>query len=277
MLLQGKRALVMGVANRRSLAWGIAAAFHREGAELAFTYRRDRSRENLIDLLDRIGDSGRYLTLACDVTSDAQVEAVFKQLLNHWGRLDIVIHSIAHADRLDLTGSFSAISRGGFAHALDTSAYSLLSIARNAIPLFNPAGGGSIIALTYDAVERVVPSYNVMAIAKAALETEVRYLAAELGLRRIRINAISAGPIKTLASSAVPGVSRLRAVTEVVSPLRTNVTPNDVGAVAVFLASDLSKAVTGNTIFVDGGMHIQSVSYSRNQLPTFRARPDGVS
>lgn len=256
MLLAGKRALVMGVANRRSLAWGIAAAFRREGAELAFTYRRDRSRENLLDLLDRVGDASRSLTLPCDVTSDAQVEGVFKSLADHWGRLDIVVHSIAHAERSDLGGSFREISRAGFAHALGTSAYSLLSIGRHASPLLDAAGGGSIIALTYDAVERVVPEYNVMAVAKAALEAEVRYLAADLGVRRIRVNAISAGPIRTLASSAVRGVSRLRAVTETISPLRTNISQEDVGAVAVFLASDLSKAVTGNTMFVDAGLHL---------------------
>ncbi len=174
-------------------------------------------------------------------------------------------------------GTFRGIARAGFAHALGTSAYSLLSIGRHASPLLDAAGGGSIIALTYDAVERVVPEYNVMAVAKAALEAEVRYLAADLGVRQIRVNAISAGPIRTLASSAVRGVSRLRALIETTSPLRTNISQNDVGAVAVFLASDLSKAVTGNTMFVDAGMHILGVSQSRSQVPLSRTRQDDAS
>ncbi len=246
----------MGVANHRSIGWSVATALHREGAELAFTYRRDRSKENLFKLLDRIGGASRFLTFPCDVSEDAQVEAAFTGLGAQWDRLDIVIHSIANAERSDLTGSFTGISRTGFGHALGTSAYSLISVTRRATPMLEAAGGGSIIAMTYDAVRKVVPGYNVMAVAKAALETEVRYLAAELGPLHIRVNAISAGPIRTRSSRAIRGISKLRSVAETVSPLRTNATQDDVSAAAVFLSSDLSRAVTGNIIFVDGGLHL---------------------
>jgi len=274
MSLQGKRALVMGVANHRSLAWGVAAAFHRAGAQLTFTYRRDRSRKHLRDLLDGVGDGGRSLTIACDVRSDADIETVFTKITDHWGNLDVIVHSIAHAERSDLMGPFRAITRMGFSQALGTSAYSLIPIARHAIPLLEAAGGGSIIALTYDAVERVVSGYGVMAPAKAALEAEVRYLAAELGVHRIRVNAISAGAIRTRASSAVRGVSRLRQVTETISPLRKNITQDDVGVVALFLASDFSRAVTGTTIFVDAGMHVVGVSESRTEIPSSGTKAD---
>jgi len=229
-LLEGKRALIMGVANKRSIAWGIAAAFHREGAELAFSYQSERLKENLDELLDGVSGRDRFLTFPCDVQSDEQVTAAFGTLAERWGRLDALAHCIAFADR---------------------------EVARHAAPLMT--NGGSIFTLTYNAVERVVPGYNVMAVAKAALETEVRYLASELGPQQIRVNAISAGPLKTLAGSAVKGISKLRDLTEETAPLRRNITQEDVGDVAVFLASDLSRAVTGNTIFVDSGFHIMGV------------------
>jgi enoyl-[acyl-carrier protein] reductase I len=258
-LLEGKRALIMGVANKRSIAWGIAAAFHREGAELAFTYQNDRLKENLDELLDEIGGRDRFLTFPCDVQSDEQLAACFSALADRWGRLDALAHCIAFADREDLARPFHEMSRAGYALALDVSAYSLIAAARHAAPLMAANGGGSIFTLTYNAVERVVPGYNVMAVAKAALEAEVRYLAAELGPKQIRVNAISAGPLKTLAGSAVRGISKLRDFTEQISPLRRNITQEDVGDVAVFLASDLSRTVTGNTIFVDSGFHIMGV------------------
>lgn len=259
MLLKGKRALIMGVANKRSIAWGIAEAFHREGAELAFTYQTERLKENLDELLDTIGGRERYLSFPCDVSSDDHLRAVFNELQERWGRADAVAHCIAYAEREDLSRPFHEISRSGYKLALDISAYSLIPTARYAAPLMETDGGGSILTLTYNAVDRVVPGYNVMAVAKAALETEVRYLAAELGPRQIRVNAISAGPLKTLAASAVKGISRIRDLTEEVAPLRRNITQEDVGDVAVFLASDLARAVTGNIIFVDSGFHIMGV------------------
>lgn len=260
MLLKGKRALIMGVANKRSIAWGVAAAFHREGAQLAFTYQNERLKENLDELLDSIGGRGDFPTYPCDVSQDEQLAAVFTDLQTRWGHLDAVAHCIAFADREDLSKPFHEISRAGYGLALDISAYSLIATARHAAPLMTGNGGGSIFTMTYNAVERVVQGYNVMAVAKAALETEVRYLAAELGPGGVRVNAISAGPLKTLAGSAVKGISKLRDLTEEVAPLRRNITIEDVGDAAVFLASDLSRAITGNVIFVDSGFHVMGLA-----------------
>lgn len=260
MLLKGKKALIMGVANQRSIAWGIAQAYHREGADLAFTYQNERLKENLDELLDTIGGHNRFPTFPCDVQNDEQLRSVFGDLQERWGRLDVLAHCIAYALREDLSRPFHEISRDGYKLALDISAYSLIATARHAVPLMAGNGGGSIFTLTYNAVDRVVPGYNVMAVAKAALETGVRYLASELGPSQIRVNAISAGPLKTLAGSAVRGISKLRDLTEQVAPLRRNITQEDVGDVAVFLASDLSRAVTGNTIFVDSGFHLMGIA-----------------
>lgn len=258
MLLSGTRALIMGVANKRSIAWGIAEAFHREGARLAFTYQNERLKENLDELLDGIGGRAHFPTYPGDVTVDEQLDAIFHDLQDRWGGVDALAHCIAYADRDDLVRPLHEVSRSGYALTLDISAYSLLAVARRAAPLMR--GSGSIFTLTYNAVERVVPGYNVMAMAKAALEAEVRYLAAELGPSGIRVNAISAGPLKTLAGSAVKGISKLRDLTEELAPLRRNITIEDVGDVAAFLASDLSRAVTGNTIFVDSGFHIMGIA-----------------
>ncbi|MDR7417354.1 MAG: enoyl-ACP reductase [Armatimonadota bacterium] len=260
MLLEGKHALIMGVANNRSIAWGIARAFHREGASLAFTYQGERLKENLVGLLDEIGGAGQFPMFACDVTSDDDIDGVFAGLKERWGRLDALVHCLAFAGREELSRPFTDISRAGYALTLDVSAYSLIRCAHAARPLFEAAGGGSIVTLTYNAVERVVPSYSVMAVAKAALETEVRYLAAELGPRNVRVNAISAGPVRTLAASAVKGISGFRDAVEEIAPLRRNVTTDEIGDVAVFLTSDLSRAVTGNIVFVDSGFHIMGVA-----------------
>ncbi len=260
MLLQGKKALILGVANKRSMAWGIASAFHREGAQLAFTYQHERFKENLDELLDTIGGRDRFPTFPYDAQVDEHLVAIVEDLKERWGHLDALAHCIAFADRDDLARPFHQISRTGYSLALDVSAYSLLSVARHVAPLMEGSSGGSIFTLTYNAVNRVVPGYNVMAIAKAALETQVRYLAAELGPNQIRVNALSAGPVKTLAASAVKGLSKLRDITEEIAPLRRNISPDDVGDVAVFLASDLSRAVTGNTIFVDSGFHIMGLA-----------------
>src|SRR3990172_3055675 len=258
MLLKGKKALIMGVANKRSIAWGIAAAFHREGADLAFTYQSERLKENLDELLDTIGGRTAFPTYPADVAVDEQLDGLFANLGDRWGRLDALAHCIAYADRDDLLRPVTEMSRDGFALTMNISAYSLPAVTRRAIRLMG--GGGSIVTLTYNAVERVVPGYNVMAIAKAALEDEVRYLASELGPQQHRVNAISAGPLKTLAGSAVKGISKLQEITEQVAPLRRNITQEEVGDVAVFLASDLARAVTGNTIFVDSGFHVMGVA-----------------
>lgn len=260
MLLHGKRALIMGVANKRSIAWGIARAFHREGAQLAFTYQNERLKENLVELLADLGGVERFPIFPCDVQHDEQIDAAFAGLRAQWGALDVVVHCLAFAGREELARPFTQISRQGYAQALEISAYSLLRVAGAARPLLEAAGGGAILTLTYNAVTAVVPSYGVMAIAKAALECEVRYLAAELGPANIRVNAISAGPLRTLAASAVRGLSAFRDVVEEVAPLRRNITQEDVGDAAVFLASDLARSVTGNTLFVDSGFHVMGAA-----------------
>jgi enoyl-[acyl-carrier protein] reductase I len=255
-LLDGKKALVTGVANKRSIAWGIATALQREGADLAFNYAIDRLKENVDELVATLPGHEKMPVMRCDVTKQEEIDATFAELEKRWGRLDILIHCIAFAPLEELKGSFAGISRNGLLSAIDISAYSLVSLTRGATPLFEKAGGGSVMSLTFNAAERVVPSYNVMAIAKAALEAETRYLAADLGAKNIRVNTISAGPLKTLAASAVKGISAARELWEAKSPLRRNVTQDEIGNVAVFLASDWSRSITGATIFADNGMNI---------------------
>jgi enoyl-[acyl-carrier protein] reductase I len=194
--------------------------------------------------------------IRCDVTKPEEIDETFAQLEKRWGSLDILVHCIAFAPVEELKGSFSNISRAGLLSAIDISAYSLVALTRGAVPLFEKAGGGSVMSLTFNAAERVVPSYNVMAIAKAALEAETRYLAADLGAKNIRVNTISAGPLKTLAASAVKGISAARELWEAKAPLRRNVTQDEIGNVAVFLASDWSRSITGATLFADNGMNI---------------------
>jgi enoyl-[acyl-carrier protein] reductase I len=255
-VLEGKKALVTGVANKRSIAWGIATALQREGADLAFNYAIDRLKENVDELVATLPGHEKMPVMRCDVTKQEEIDATFNELEKRWGRLDILIHCIAFAPLEELKGRFSGISRNGLLSAIDISAYSLVSLTRGAMPLFEKAGGGSVISLTFNAAERVVPSYNVMAIAKAALEAETRYLAADLGQKNIRVNTISAGPLKTLAASAVKGISAARELWEAKAPLRRNVTQDEIGNVAVFLASDWSRSITGATIFADNGMNI---------------------
>ncbi|HEU4759510.1 MAG TPA: enoyl-ACP reductase [Dehalococcoidia bacterium] len=258
-LLVGKKALIMGVADKHSIAWGIAEALHRHGAGLAFTYQEEpkgRLERNVNDLASSLGRREDFPLFPCDAADDASIENVFQGLESAWKRLDAVVHCIAFADRDDLNRPFSEISRAGYKLAMEISAYSLNAIARAAAPLMAASGGGSIITLTYNAVEKAVPGYSAMAAAKAALELGVRYLAVELGPSKIRVNAISAGPIRTLSASAVKGISALRQWTQDAAPLRENVTAEDVGNAAVFLASDLSRMVTGNIIFVDSGTHV---------------------
>jgi enoyl-[acyl-carrier protein] reductase I len=255
-VLDGKKALILGVANKRSIAWGIATAFQREGAELAFSYAIERLRGNVEELVKTLPDNERIPLIECDVTKEEAVAALFADIEKRWGSLDILVHSIAFAPIEELKGSFTNVSRNGVLSAIDISAYSLVALTRAAVPLFEKAGGGSVMSLTFNAAERVVPSYNVMAIAKAALEAETRYLAADLGAKNIRVNTISAGPLKTLAASAVKGISAARDLWEAKSPMRRNVTQEEIGNVAVFLASEWSRSITGATIFADNGMNI---------------------
>lgn len=256
-ILTGKRALVMGVADKHSLAWGIARQLHAHGAKVAFTFQHEpkgRLERNVRELAAELGDLSQFPIIPCDVTDDAAIGDAFAQVQGAWGGLDAVAHCIAYADREDLNRPFSQISRNGYKMAMEISAYSLSAVSRAAAPLMT--SGGSIMTLTYNAVERAVPGYSAMAAAKAALELGVKYLAVELGPQKIRVNAISAGPVRTLSASAVKGISLLRQFTEKMAPLRENITLEDVGNTAVYLASDLSRMVTGNTIFVDSGTHV---------------------
>ncbi|MFM7471647.1 MAG: enoyl-ACP reductase FabI [Nodosilinea sp.] len=255
--LTGKKALVTGIANNRSIAWGIAQQLHQAGAELAITYLPDEKGKlegKVKELVDPLHPS---LFLPCNVQEEAQVEEVFTTIQQAWGQLDILIHCLAFANRDDLAGDFSQTSRQGFQLALDISAYSLVSLARGAKPLMTQ--GGSIVTLTYLGGVRVVPNYNVMGIAKAALEMNVRYLAAEMGGANIRVNGISAGPIRTLASSAVGGILDMIHHVEATAPLRRTVTQTEVGNTAAFLGSDLSSGITGQIIYVDSGYGIMGM------------------
>lgn len=255
--LTGKNALVTGIANNRSIAWGIAQQLHQAGANLGVTYLPDekgKMEKKVKDLVEPLNPS---LFLPCNVQDEAQTASVFDAIRDQWGKLDILIHCLAFANRDDLTGDFSDTSREGYQLALDISAYSLVSLARGAKPLMTE--GGSIVTLTYLGGERVVPNYNVMGIAKAALEMNVRYLASELGPHNIRVNGISAGPIRTLASSAVGGILDMIHHVEEVAPLRRTVTQTEVGNTAAFLCSDLSSGITGQIIYVDSGYAIMGM------------------
>lgn len=259
-VLDGKKALIIGVGNQRSLAWGVATAFQREGARLAFTYLGERFKDNVTKLVDTLPAHEDMPLIECDAAQPGQPARLIEELGKRWDSLDILVHSFAYAPTEDLRRPFHEISRDGVLTAVDVSAYTLVSLSNAAMPLFEKAGGGAVLAMTFNAVERVVPSYNAMAIAKAALETCVRYLAVDLGPRNIRVNTISAGPLKTLSASAVKGISQARDVWEERSPLRRNITQDEVGNVAVFLASDWSRAITGATIFADNGMNIVGVA-----------------
>lgn len=248
MLLDGKKALVMGLANNRSIAFGIASALKAHGARLAFNYVGDAIKKRVEPLSAELG--GEF-TFQCDVCEDAQIKDAAELVRAEWGSLDILIHSIAFANREDLGGRFIDTSRAGFDLALEVSAYSLTALCRAFEPIFSDSA--SVITMTYLGSDKIVPGYNVMGVAKAALEASVRYLAYDLGPRGIRVNAISAGPIKTLAASAVHSLKDIFNHVAANSPLRRNVTPLEVGGAAVFLASDLGRSVTGETIYVDSG------------------------
>jgi enoyl-[acyl-carrier protein] reductase I len=250
-LFKDKRVAVFGVANERSIAWGIAQAMHEQGARLAFSYAGEVLEKRVRPLAESVNAD---LVVSCDVTEEAQIASAFQQIGSKWGGLDVLVHAIAFANREDLEGRFVDTSRAGFITALDVSAYSLVALARGAAPLMS--NGGSVVTLSYYGAEKVVPSYNVMGVAKAALEASVRYLAADLGPNNIRVNAISAGPIKTLAASGIKGFKGMLHVVEERAPLRRNVTQADVAHTALFLCSELGAGVTGEVVHVDAGYNI---------------------
>jgi enoyl-[acyl-carrier protein] reductase I len=255
--LTGKNAIVTGIANNRSIAWGIAQQLHQAGANIGVTYLPDdkgRFEKKVAELVEPLNPK---IFVPCNVEDDAQVEAAFQEVQKTWGKLDILIHCLAFAQKEDLSGDFSATSKAGFSQALTVSTYSLTKLAAVAKPLMTE--GGSIITLSYLGGVKVIPNYNVMGIAKAGLEMSVRYLAAELGSQNIRVNAISAGPIRTLASSAVGGILDMIHHVEEVAPLRRTVTQTEVGNTAAFLCSDLSSGITGQVIYVDAGYEIMGM------------------
>jgi enoyl-[acyl-carrier protein] reductase I len=249
--LEGRVAAVFGVANKRSIAWSIAQGLHNAGAKLAVTYQNERLEQEAKDLILSLPGAEAFM---CDVADDAQVDRLFSQLKERYGKLHVLVHSIAFAPGNELNGDFVNTSREGFRIAHDISVYSLIALARGAAPLMQD--GGSIITMTYYGAEKVVPHYNVMGVAKAALECTVRYLAHDLGRRKIRVNAISAGPIKTLAARGISGFGDMQKAHAERAPLQRNVDVNEVGATGVFLASDASSGITGEVIYVDCGYNI---------------------
>lgn len=249
-LMAGKKGLIMGVANDRSIAWGIAKTAHAHGAELAFTYQGDALEKRVRPLAEEIGSD---IVLPCDVTDEASVEATFKAIEEKWGKLDFVVHAIAFSDKSELDGLYLNTTRANFLKTMDISVYSFTSVAQKAVPLMKD--GGSLLTLTYYGAERVMPHYNVMGVAKAALEASVRYLATDLGAQGIRVNAISAGPIKTLAASGIGDFRYILKWNELNSPLKRNVTIEDVGNSGLYLLSDLGAGVTGEVMHVDAGYH----------------------
>lgn len=253
-LMTGKRGVIFGVANDKSIAWGVAQQLHEAGAELAFTYLNEALEKRVRPLAESLDSK---IILPCDVGTDEEIEAVFKELEKQWGTIDFVVHAVAFANREDLKKPFSETSREGFNLAMDISAYSLVPMTRYAMPLMPE--GGSIVTMSYLGAMMAVPDYNVMGVAKAALESSVRYLAAELGERKIRVNAVSAGPIKTLAASGIGNFKKKLHTMEERSPLRRTVTQEEVGKSSLYLLSDLSTGVTGEVHYVDGGFNISAL------------------
>ena len=255
MLLNGKTGIVFGVANKRSIAWAIAQAWAAEGAKLAFTYQGERLKDNVTELTSTFGTD--TLLLPCDVTKDDEIAGVFKTVGEKFGKLNLLLHSVAFAPKDALEGEFVNTSREAFRVAHDVSAYSLVALARAAAPLMTD--GGSIVAMSYYGAEKVVPHYNVMGVAKAALEASTRYLAYDLGPKKIRVNCISAGPVNTLAARGIAGFTEMLKHYEARAPLRRNVLPDELGATGVFLAGDGAAAITGQTIYVDCGYQIMGM------------------
>jgi enoyl-[acyl-carrier protein] reductase I len=258
--LAGKRGLIMGVANDRSIAWGIAQAMHAAGAELAFTYQGEAFGKRVEPLAASVGSD---ILLDCDVTDDAAMDAAFEALAARWPTIDFLVHAIAYSDKSELTGRFINTTRDNFKHSLDISAYSFIDVARRAQPLMKD-NGGALITLTYQGSNKVVPSYNVMGVAKAALEAATRYLANDLGPEGIRVNAISPGPMKTLAGAAIGGARRTYKHTATNAPMRSNATLEAVGGTAVWLVSDAGAFTTGEIVHVDGGFHVLGMPQLEN-------------
>ncbi len=256
MLLEGRHGLILGIANKRSIAWGIAQSVAREGARLAVTYQGERLEENVRELAGGLKDP---LILPCDVSRDADLQSLAEAVKKDFGSLDFVVHGVAFALREELDGEFLNTSREGYRVAQEISSYSLTALARAVTPLME-GRAGSIVTLTYLGGERVVPHYNVMGVAKAALDMSVRYLAADLGPKGIRVNAISAGPIKTLAASGVHGISKMLEYHRTHAPLRKNTEQEEVGDAALFLVSSLSRGITGEVLHVDGGFHVMGMA-----------------
>ncbi len=253
-LLHGKTALIFGVANDRSIAWGIAQAFQWEGAALAFSYAGEALLKRVKPLADSVGST---FVEPCDVTKDDDIAALFEKVKAAYGQIDILVHAVAFANREELSGPYYTTSREGFRLALDVSCYSFTALARAALPLLRP--GGALLTISYYGAEKVVPHYNVMGVAKAALEASVRYLAADLGPQNIRVNAISAGPIRTLAAGGIAGFKAMYSEFRNLAPLRRNMTLEDVGNAALYLCSDLAAGVTGETHYVDAGFNIMGL------------------
>ena len=258
-LMTGKRGLVMGVANERSIAWGIALALSQEGAELAFSYQGEAFGRRVKPLAESLGSE---LVVDVDVSNDDSMDECFTTLKNNWGTLDFVVHAIAFSDKTELTGRFIDTSRENFKNSLSISCFSFIDIARRSLSLMPQ--GGSLITLTYQGSNRVTPFYNVMGAAKAALESSVRYLANDLGPNGVRVNAISPGPMKTLAGAAIGGARKTFRQTEANAPLRSNATLNAIGSTAVYLASEMGASTTGEIIRVDGGYHVLGMPQSEN-------------
>ena len=262
--MAGKRALIVGVASDRSIATGIAEAFAREGAEIAFTYQNDKLKGRVEKLANRL-EQDTTLLFPCDVTQDDEIDSVFAQLGKHWGGLDVLVHSVGFAPRDQLEGGFTeSITREGYTISHDISAYSLAGLTKAALPMLEKGNGAAVLTLTYNAATMVVPNYNVMGLAKASLESCMRFLAADLGPKGIRVNAISAGAIKTLAAAGISGFRKMLGYAEKSAPLRRTVTIEDVGNTAAFLCSDLASGITGETRFVDGGSNIMAMTFSED-------------
>ena len=258
-LMTGKRGLVMGVANERSIAWGIASALAAEGAELAFSYQGEAFGKRVEPLAASVGSD---FLVDVDVTDDASLDAAFARIKDRWGTIDFLVHAIAYSDKTELTGRFINTTRGNFKHSLDISCFSLIDVSRRAADLMPE--GGSIITLTYGGSNRVTPYYNVMGVAKAALESATRYLANDLGPQKVRVNAISPGPMKTLAGAAIGGARATFRHTEANAPMRANATLEAIGGTAVYLLSDYGACTTGEIIRVDGGYHVLGMPQQQN-------------
>ena len=255
--LTGKKALIVGLASNRSIAYGIAKAFHEQGAELAFTYQNEKLKERVEKMAAGFNST---LTFPCDVASDDEIQAVFTNLGQHWNQLDIVIHSVAYAPADQIAGNYiDHASREGFRIAHDISAYSLVALTKAALPMMTDTQG-AILTLSYYGAEKAVPNYNVMGIAKASLEAAVRYLAASLGPKGLRVNAVSAGPIRTLAAAGIKDFRKIQSAYANITPLRRNITTEEVGNTAAFLCSDMASGITGEVVHVDAGYHAVSMA-----------------